>query len=72
MKGVGWLIASSPNCQYSPGFEFGIPEPAGICEFLLGEPANRVGIATAGWPLRCSRGTKKCKKNKKYMKKKEF
>jgi hypothetical protein len=29
--------------------------------------ANRVGIATAGWPLRGGRGTKKTKKYKKKI-----
>ena len=33
-------------------------QPAGTCQFLVGKPCSRVGMTTAGWPLRGGRGKK--------------
>ena len=39
--GVWWLNGSAPDVSFcSPGFESGIPQPAGACGFLIGEPTG--------------------------------
>jgi len=58
--------ASQTYAFWSPGFESGIPPPAGTCQFLLGD-----GIATVGWSMRGGRG-KQIQKYKKYKEKKDM
>ena len=52
-----------------PGLNPASIQPAGTCHSLLG--ASRVGMMTAGWPLRGDRGKKihKYKKNNKKKRK---
>ena len=54
-----------------PGSNPASLQPAGTCHSLLGSQ-QRVGIITAGWPLRGGRGTKNFKNTKKIIRKKSI
>ena len=55
--GSGGSLVAHLTVILQSGFKTGIPQPARTCQFHLVEP-NRVGIATAGWPLRGGKGKK--------------
>jgi len=67
MLGMWWLNGSAPDCKiYSSRFESGISPACRDMSVPCWE-ASRVGMVTAGWPLRGGRG-KKYKKAKKIIK----
>ena len=63
-----WLNDSAPDCKSAVlGSNPASLQPAGTCQFLVGESQQGVGMITAGWPLKGGRGKKVQKCPQKYI-----